>query len=163
MLVLALDQASRTTGYSIWKDDQLIKYGKIIYDDKDALTRIVKLGDRIDEIISKLSIDNLVIENIQLEHGTNNVAAFQILAQLQGVLAYVAHKNNIPITILRPTEWRSICNFLKNNDVHRAAQKKKAQDWVMQEFNEKCTQDEAEAICIGYAYLHQKVKELNWE
>lgn len=163
MLTLVLDQASKTSGYSIWKDNELIKYGAFTYHDTNQITRIVKLGQRVNEIIETLGIQELVIENIQLEQGVgNNVATFQILAQLQGILHYVAFINNIPCYMLRPSEWRSRCGFLKGQKQTRQQQKKIAQEWVLKQYNYKCTQDEADAICIGYAHTHQP-KELNWE
>ena len=33
--ILALDQASRTTGYSVWKDGKMQTYGKFTYDNAD--------------------------------------------------------------------------------------------------------------------------------
>lgn len=164
MLVLALDQASKITGYSIWNNNQLIKYGKFTFNQNSATKRLTALGDKVKKIITTLNIDELVIENIQLETQVgNNAATFQILAQLQGILIYVAHECNIPITLLRPTEWRSICGLLKGQSNKRQEQKRFAQQWVYNKWGKTCTEDEADAICIGYAYCNKTENELNWE
>jgi len=70
---------------------------------------------------------------------------------------------NLQCEILAPSEWRATCNFLKGNEKNRQAQKKIAQEWVMKTFGKKCTQDEADAICIGFAASQTAENELNWE
>jgi hypothetical protein len=69
----------------------------------------------------------------------------------------------MPVELSRPTEWRATCNLLKGQDKHRENQKKVAQEWVREKFNKVCTQDEADAICIGYAASYNADNELNWE
>lgn len=63
---------------------------------------------------------------------------------------------DVPFTLMYPSEWRKACNFLKGQDNKRDSQKKIAQQWVMDTYNKKCTQDEADAICIGYGYNNIK-------
>ena len=74
----------------------------------------------------------------------------------------MCNEMSMPFTLLYPSEWRKSCNFLKGNSAKRDAQKKIAQDWVLKTFNKKCTQDEADAICIGWGYLHMP-QELDFE
>ena len=93
----------------------------------------------------------------------NNVSTFQSLAQLQGALIETAYREGIAFQFLRPTEWRAICHFLKGKDNHREEQKKIAQKWVADTYGKKCTQDEADAICIGYAATKTVKDEMNWE
>ena len=67
---------------------------------------------------------------------------------------------SIPITELGPSHWRSVIK-----DKHgikfgrsRAEQKQKAQEFVEQFFNKKVTEDEADAICLGYAGILEDEK-----
>lgn len=68
----------------------------------------------------------------------------------------LCNEMNITFTLVYPTEWRKTCNFLKGQDSKRDSQKKIAQQWVLNTFNKKCTQDEADAICIGWSYFNLK-------
>ena len=77
------------------------------------------------------------------------VDTFQKLAQVQGAIILLCKLNEIPYEIVYASEWRKYCNFLKGNDKHREAQKKITQEWVLKKYNKVCTQDEADAICIG--------------
>lgn len=160
MVILALDQATQVSGFSVWIDGILNCYGKYECDDADIHMRIHKICIWIEKLIDQYAPDKLVIENIQYQ---NNMATFQKLAQLQGAIIEVAWQLNLPCEILAPTEWRASCNLLKGQDKHRENQKKIAQQWVLNKFDKKCTQDEADAICIGYAAAQQADNELNWE
>lgn len=102
------------------------------------------------------------MENIQYENKDSpiaNVATFQKLAWVQGAVMETCNEMDIPFTLIYPSEWRKACDFLKGNDSKRDAQKKIAQDWVLTSFDKKCTQDEADAICIGWGYLHSQPEE----
>ena len=160
MVILALDQATQCSGYSVWIDGELNCYGKKEYDDADIHKRIHKICGWVEGLIDQYAPDKLVIENIQYQ---NNIATFQKLAQLQGAIIEIAWQLNIPCEILAPSEWRAVCNFLKGNEKNRQAQKRIAQEWVLNTFGKKCTQDEADAICIGYAADKAAGNELNWE
>ena len=102
----------------------------------------------------------VLLENIQLQAG--NVDTYQKLAWVQGAIQYmlITDYPSLPYKLIYPTEWRAKCDFLKGKEKSRANQKKEAQEWVFRQFNKKCTQDEADAICIGWSY--NKI-ELNFE
>lgn len=160
MVLIALDQATQTSGYSVWIDGALNDFGKYTVDDADISVRIHKICLWVEGLLDRYAPDKLVIENIQYQ---NNIATFQKLAQLQGAIIELAQSCHLLCEILAPSEWRSVCNFLKGNEKNRAAQKKIAQEWVFKQFGAKCTQDEADAICIGYAADKVAGNELNWE
>lgn len=147
--ILALDQATQEIGWSLFKDGQLIKFGHWTFSQRDVALRIQKIYHRIEEALDEYKPDILVFENIQMQHG--DVETFQKLAWLQGVIMFLAQERKMEYKILRPSEWRSKCNFLKGQDQHRAAQKRIAQEWVFKTYGMKCTEDESDAICIGYA------------
>ena len=159
--ILALDQATKTSGWSIWQDGTLIEYGHVTFDQEDPFIRNNKLCSWLGNMIETRDVDEVVIEDIQMQ--VNNVLTFQRLAQLQGAIIDMLIDWHIDYKIIKPSEWRAACNFLKGQDKHRASQKKIAQDWVLSTYGRKCTQDEADAICIGHAVVQQEDSELNWE
>jgi len=48
-----------------------------------------------------------------------NVATFQKLAQVQGAILQTILSLNLNYQIIKPSEWRAECHFLKGNDKHR--------------------------------------------
>lgn len=159
--ILSLDQASRTSGWSYFENGNLTDFGHWDMTHQDIAVRIHKLCQQIRAKIEEYEPTLIVLENIQLQHG--DVATFQKLAQVQGGIMALAAEYNIPYKIIYPSDWRADCAFLKGNDKHRENQKKIAQEWVKNTFNKKCTQDEADAICIGYAQSIHEDNRLEWD
>ena len=89
-----------------------------------------------------------------------NVATFQKLAWVQGAIMELCNEMSIPFTLVYPSEWRKASNFLKGQSQSRDSQKKIAQQWVLNTYNKKCTQDESDAICIGWGYIHLEPEEI---
>ena len=102
--------------------------------------------------------DFIGIENIQLQkYGKGasqvQVKTFQTLANLQGVLLDTAFEASIDHDLAYSNEWRAYCG-VSGGDTHRDAQKKAAQAKVKFWYNINCTEDEADAICIGKYFTH---------
>lgn len=160
MKILALDQATRDSGWSVFDGETLIDFGHFSFTHEDLSIRIYKLCQEIAKKIDIHQPDIVVIENIQLQQ---NVEMFQKLAWVQGALMTLCNEKGVPHKLVYPSEWRKSCSFLKGNDKHRDNQKKIAQTWVMETFGKKCTQDESDAICIGYAESQEEDNVLQFE
>ena len=161
MTILALDQATKISGFSIWTDGKLNTWGHKEYTDDDVHIRVHKICLWIESLLDQYAPDELIIEEIHYDN--TNIATFQKLAQLQGAIIELAQNLHIPCKVISPNEWRAQCHFLKGHEKKRQAQKKIAQDWVQENFNAQCTDDEADAICIGYAVTQTIDNEINWE
>lgn len=145
--ILALDQASKTSGYSVFKDGKLHTYGKFTFEDADLGERLCKIKNKILELINEYDIDELIFEDIQLQNNvTQNVQTFKILAEVYGLIDQMASELKIPHRSYLASSWKSQLG-IKGKD--RAEQKRNAQKYVMSTYGVKCTQDEADAICIG--------------
>ena len=85
--LLALDQASVTTGYAIFQDKKLITYGKISLDDPNVGRRLAVLRQTLLELIKAYDITCIAFEDIQLQASVgNNVKTFKVLANVFGVI-----------------------------------------------------------------------------
>ena len=145
--LLALDQASKITGYAIFDNGSLIHYGKIITADPDVGVRLMCIRNAVEELINVYNIDEVIMEDIQLQGNvTNNVQTFKTLAEVFGVIYELITELNIPVSAVLASSWKSTLG-IKGAD--RATQKQNAQAFVENTFNTKPTQDEADAICIG--------------
>lgn len=148
--ILALDQSSRTTGYAVFQEGQLIDSGKFTYDDFDFSLRLVKLRKKVISLIEQYNINKVLLEDIQLQGQTNNVTTYKALAEVLGVLEELATELNISHEIVHSQTWKSTLD-IKGRD--RATQKRNAQAFVMLNYGKKVSQDESDAICIGTHYI----------
>lgn len=149
--ILALDQSSRTTGYSIYTDGALETFGHFTYTDDDIGERLMKIRQKVDSLINKYDITELVLEDIQLQANVgDNVATFKKLAEVFGVLYELGTEKDLKVSAVLAVQWK---NGLKFKTKHREDQKREAQALVNTTFQVKATQDEADAICIGLYHL----------
>lgn len=154
MRLLALDQATRTTGYSIYEDGKLIQHGKFTFIDTDFGVRLNKIRNKLKTLVSDFEINAIAFEDIQLqESANNNVDTFKKLASVHGLVSELAVDLKLPSQCFYSTVWKSGVGVKGPN---RAAQKKAAQDWVENKFNIRPTEDECDAICIGWYYFNPK-------
>lgn len=148
--ILALDQASRTSGYAIFQEDQLVASGTFTYEDDDFSLRLVKIRNKVISLIDQYNINKILLEDIQLQGQTNNVETYRKLAEVRGVLSELACEMNIPHEIIHSQTWKSTLD-IKGRD--RATQKRNAQAFVATAYGKKVSQDESDAICIGTHYI----------
>ena len=151
MILLALDQASRVSGYAIFQDGKLLTYGKISCTDTDIGVRLSQLREEIQAIIGQYQPNYVVFEDIQLQNNVaNNVQTFKALAEVYGVISELLTSLNIPHSSVMSTSWKSTLHIAGKT---RAEQKKNAQQYVINKYGVKPTQDECDSICIGEHYI----------
>lgn len=157
MTLLALDQASHITGWSIFTDGKLIEYGKITANQSDIGERLFYIKTEVLKLIDKFSVTEVVLEDIQMQSNIgNNVITFKTLAELLGVLIEAFTELKIPNSAILASSWKSTLG-IKGRD--RTTQKRNAQAWVQKTYGVKPTQDESDSICIGSAYLRGSMAE----
>ena len=147
MRILSFDQSSRITGYAIFEDKKLLDCGKFTLTDEDFGDRLNRFRKKVkDMILSNDKFDKVLFEEIQLQQ---NVDTFKKLAMVYGVLMELLVDLNIPYDIVSSNTWKSKCKIKKTV---RETEKQAAQRFVLDNFGKKVTQDEADAICLGYTY-----------
>ena len=157
--ILALDQSSKITGYAIFNNGALVKYGHFTCNDNDFSLRLMHIREHVEGLIDQYNISEMIIEDIQLQEGVgNNVATFKKLAEVYGVITELAQELDVKCSSVLATQWKFGLHFRTH---HREDQKKEAQELVKTAFGEAVTSDEADAICIGIYYLSDKIYEKN--
>lgn len=151
--ILSLDQSTRITGYAIFDNNNLIKVGKFdISPSGDIGQRLVRFRDKILSLIKEYNINKVCFEEIQLQNNIiNNVDTFKKLANVYGVLLETLVEIDMEYEIVSSNTWKSKCGIRK---LGREKEKKAAQDFVNNTYGIKVTQDEADAICLGYSCLN---------
>lgn len=153
--ILAFDQASITSGWAVFDNDTLIKYGKWTSDGTHSTERIAKTKYWIASMIQKWQPDQIIFEDIQLQkfgENSEGVITFKKLAHLQGVLKNYCYEQNLPYTVVAPATWRA---FSEIKGKTRSDKKKSAQLKVKRFYDVSVTQDEADAILICRWAVHQ--------
>lgn len=149
--ILALDQASITSGYAVFSPKgELITYGKFTFNDTDVGDRLVKIRNKIIQLVQDNDIGEVIMEDIQLQQ---NVQMFKVLAEVFGVVYETLEELNIPNSAVLASTWKSALG-IKGKD--RSAQKRNAQQYIINTYGVKPTQDECDAICIGKQYVENK-------
>jgi Holliday junction resolvasome RuvABC endonuclease subunit len=157
--LLALDQATAVTGYSLWEDGTLVKWGKQKFEG-ETIERIAAVREWLEKMIAALTADGseleIVLEDIQLQQ---DVVTFKTLAWLQGTLLVDLYGKQVKTRVFFSTEWKKTCGV---KGAGRTEQKRNAQKYVADTFNIKATQDECDAICLGKHALAEDDKVVNW-
>lgn len=163
--VLALDQSSRITGYAIFENAKLVKYGKFSVDDDDIGVRLLKIRNNVLNLINDNEINEVVFEDIQLQNNVlNNIQTFKTLAEVFGIIYELVTELELPHAAVLSSSWKSTLGIKGRT---RPEQKRNAQEYVVKAYDVKPTQDECDAICIGLHYLikgpqQEKIEDYDW-
>lgn len=152
--ILALDQASITSGWAIFDSDKLIAHGVWSSEGQHSVERISQTKGWMVNMILKWKPDLVVLEDIQLqkfksftgEEQQEDVTTFKKLAALQGVLKNYCFEAGIPYKTVYPATWRAY-NEIKGKN--RTDRKKNAQLKVKRFYDISVSNDEADAILIA--------------
>lgn len=162
-MLLALDQATSKTGYSIWENHQLVESGVLKASSKLCYEgRLTFMKNEILNLLYKFDIDKILIEGIQLEQLEDtskdiSVDTFRKLAHLQGILIQIFYEKEVDYEIISPSVWKSKIGIFTQK---RKEQKQFAKDYVQSNFKKVVSEDEADAICIGASQVVKE--ELAW-
>lgn len=150
MIVLAFDQSTRITGWSLFKDGRYTDSGIInLAKITDTEDRSKQMGLKMCEKIDNVKPDVVIIENIQNQ---SNVSTVILLARLQGVVLGYCAAHNIRVEILAPSRWRAGLNYTQGPKVKREQLKQQSRDFVKNVLGLSIdSEDENEAIAINEA------------
>lgn len=156
MKTLSLDLSSKSSGWSVFDEKELHKYGCITSASTDLIKRIHIMTDNIQELIKKYNINKVVVEEVRPEMGTQNIKTHRALMWLQAAVAIMLHDEyKMELEYIYPSEWRKICGIKTGSGIRRETLKQRDIEFVKNKFNLDVNDDIADAIGIGYAYLHQ--------
>lgn len=145
--LLTLDQSSQTSGWAYFEDNKLVKYGKFTFDYPDIGVRLTQIRKKVKELIETYLPDEVVFEDIQLQENTKT---FKILAEVYGVIYELVSELGIKNDAVLASSWKSTLGIKGRA---RAEQKRNAQQYIINNYGIKPTQDECDAICIGLHHI----------
>ena len=129
----------------------------------DLGDRLKKIRNKIISLINEHEIDEVVFEDIQLQDMAGGkdvgIKTFKILAEVFGVVHELMTELDIDYTIVPPIVWKATFKIAGKG---RSAEKKLAQKYVLTTYGIQCTEDEADATCIGAHVIKKQGSEFNW-
>ena len=106
--ILALDQASHITGYALFENKSLIKWGTFETKSNSEDARVNEVKEWLASKINGWELDYIGLEGIQYQESFG-VTTFQTLARLQGVLINLCFEQGIRYEICPTNTWRHHC------------------------------------------------------
>lgn len=141
--ILALDQASRKSGFSVGINGKLIDSG-VICATGEGDERICDMANKIKDKIINVKPDKVIIENIQMQSG--NVSTYQMLARLQGMIIWIVKELDVPLEIIPPVTWKASIGICKGK---RKEQKEACIKYVEKQYNIELNESDDIADSIG--------------
>lgn len=164
--VLALDQATHITGYSIFDNEELVYAGTFEATAEDEIERDVQIQNWLIQLVHNWKPDIIGLEGIQLQQFNDKmvgVTTYQTLARLQGILMATCHNLKVDYIVCPPATWRNHSGVKGRS---RADKKRSMQNKIKEWFDITVSDDVADAIGIG-KYVNEthkkKVEIFNWE
>ena len=168
MKLLALDASTKATGVAIFNNQSLLGSSVISASSTDLIKRIHKMVDTIDQLISEIGIDVVAMEEVIPDHDKNQ-NTFKALMYLQAAIVIMLHDKHpkVQLELVYPGSWRSVCGIKTGRGVVRGTLKQADIKFANETYDLNIiSDDQADAICIGHAYIHPKntpTQDYNWD
>lgn len=146
MIISGIDASTTCTGISYFKGNKLITYEKI--DLKKQKNAELRMKDMYLQITSSLSKHKPDIVYYEDNYQKINPKTTKQLSLLMGAIWGYCILNDIAIEPILPSEWRTAIDINKPK-ADRKEYKRRAIDYVKENFGLDVGDDEADAICIG--------------
>jgi len=169
MKLLALDLSTKSSGYAVFENGELIDYGCFTSASTDLIKRIKVMTDGIKNVIDKhIDITKIIVEEVRPEgtgYGVGNLKTHRALMWCQAAIAFMLHDNykNLEMEYIYPSSWRASIGIKTGRGIKRTTLKEKDIEFVKEKWNIDVNDDEADAICIGYASSNEIETEINWD
>ena len=147
--ILAFDQSTKISAYSIFIDGRYIECGCIdLHKIKDTSNRVRAMGVELCKVIKKHSPDKIIIEEVAQQ---SNALTLKLLARIQGIIIGFCAAHDIETYIVEPSKWRSVLHFKQGAGIKRQELKQQSIDYVKNKYGLELSEDECESICINEA------------
>ena len=168
MYLLSLDLSTKSSGWAVFNNGELIDYGCITASSTDLIKRIHKMTDEINSLVfNKYPINKIVAEEVRPEggYGVGNQKTHKALMWLQAAMAIYTHDKypEIETEYIYPSSWRATLGIKNGRGIKRQTLKEADIEFVKNKYRINVNDDVADAICIGLAqYTRQDDNEINW-
>ena len=172
--LLSLDVSSKCTGWSVFIDGKLKKYGYIYQStDKKVTERLNGMKVEIEKLLKQHKINCVCIEDVISLHKR----ALIVLSKIQGILLDMFYEREIPVGVVSVASWKAGVDINQNSEYKgknsREQTKLKAVEIANNEFNLKLEDeftwetpddlkepvyyDVADSLCLGKYFLENNL------
>lgn len=165
MITLGLDMSSKKSGYSLFYDKELKTYGlwEIPEDIKEWRDRITWMSQQLDVFVKTHKVDQVFVEDVPLSMA--NPLTLKVLSALQGMIISVCTINNLKVSFIGVSQWRSALGLFTGNrkDITREMMKQSSVEYANKTFglnlvwkskSSKFNSDDiSDAINVAYSQL----------
>ena len=139
------------------------QFAGIVHDTKTWYDTLMAMPIASPEMTERELIDEVVFEDIQLQDVNGNketgIKTFKVLAEVFGVIHELLTEIEMDYIIVPPIVWKATFKIAGKG---RAQEKKMSQAYIKATLGRDCTEDEADAACIGLHVLHKQKTEYDW-
>lgn len=152
MVIFGIDSSTTSTGWGVIdtkfeNELRLVDYGSIKPPKQlETIDRIIYISRELKRILQDFKPELIVIEEMNVTRNMNTIRA--LVGLLTEIEVMLRNRQTLYVK-LTPSEWRKKVGIKCKND--REMLKKASIEYVREKYNEKVTDDEADAICIAEA------------
>lgn len=166
MNILSLDLSTKSSGWAIFTNGELSNHGCVTSSSTDLVKRIYIMRDEVEKLLNEYTIDKIVVEEVRPEggYGVGNQKTHKALMWLQAAIGFLVHDkfSKTEIEYIYPSSWRASCGIKNGRGIKRMTLKEADIEFVKETYGILVNDDEADAICIGYAQFNKESDEINW-
>lgn len=159
--VIGLDMSTKSSGYAVFTDKDLIAYGLWQKNNSDWRERCIEMGVCLSDLLKSYPASVVYCEDTI---GTPNIATIKKLSVLQGVILGIATAHNTKIHFLSPSTWRSELGLFTGSrkDTERELLKEHTVNYINEQFgldlfykakSVKSQDDIADSIAIAWSQI----------
>ena len=165
MIYMGIDASTKSTGISIFNEDELVCHDCLTASSTDVINRIEKIISQLKTVLEIYKPDIIILEEvIPKESGDNskNIQTRRVLMWLQAAINFLCHEvcPKAKIEYVYPNEWRSWIGIKTGAGVQRESLKAKDIAWVQEKYGLNLNDDEADAIGIVCGYKKKIIGEI---
>lgn len=160
MTIMSIDASTKSTGLAVFENNNLVHYELITASSTNLIKRIRKIIEGIHQALIQYPVDKIIMEEVlppSDKDGVQNTKTFKALMYLQAAMAFMLEDffPNLEIEFLYPSSWRKYCGIKTGPTIKRETLKQSDIKFVNEQFHLEIQSDDvADAIGIGYGYLH---------
>lgn len=166
MITMGVDGSTKSTGYSVFKDKELIAYGVIKAEDEDWRKRIAIQGPQLAKLLANYRPDKIYMEDVPLK--AQNPLTLVQLGAVQGFFYGLSATFETPIVFIKPSNWRSPMGLFDGtrDGTKRVEMKRKSiekanklfgLDLIWKSPSSKFNEDDiADAVLVAYSQIKGK-------
>ena len=149
--LITIDGSTQKSGVALFINGKYNKHVLLDFSkDKNMDSRFEEMSKSLWDNLSNNNPDVVYMEEV---YSARDPRTSKFLSRLQGVVYSWCMNNNCEFNTITPSSWRKQLEFHQVKGVKRIQLKEQSIKYVLEHYDLKVNDDEADAICIGDAVI----------